>query len=62
MNELSIRLCTHEDLNLLAELNKQLIEDEQHDNKMNVEQLKERMTAFLNTDYHAYKLAIDLCL
>lgn len=61
MNELSIRLCTHEDLDLLAELNKQLIEDEQHDNKMNVEQPKERMTAFLSTDYHAYKLAIDLC-
>jgi len=55
MNELSIRICSDEDLHLLATLNKQLIEDEQHDNKMNINQLEERMKIFINTDYTAYK-------
>lgn len=41
-------------LELLATLNKQLIEDERHDNKMSIEQLKERMTDFLKTEYRAY--------
>ena len=35
-------------------MNKQLIEDEKHDNKMNVEQLKERMNIFISSDYNAY--------
>jgi hypothetical protein len=39
---------------LLAELSKQLIEDEQHDNAMTVEELKERMHLFLQADYKAY--------
>ena len=34
MNKLTIQTCSDEDLDLLALLNKQLIEDEQHDNKM----------------------------
>ena len=55
MNELILRICTDEDLQLLATFNKELIEDEQHDNKMNIEQLKERMRMFINTDYTAYK-------
>lgn len=55
MNELTVRICRDEDLNLLATLNKQLIEDEQHDNKMNIDQLKERMKTFINADYTAYK-------
>ena len=55
MNEISIQTCSQEDLDVLAVLNKHLIEDEKHDNKMNVEQLKERMRAFINTDYKAYK-------
>ena len=54
MEEIQIRVCSDEDLDLLAVLNKQLIEDEQHDNKMNVEQLRERMNGFINTDYKAY--------
>lgn len=54
MEEIQIRVCSEEDLDLLAILNKQLIEDEQHDNKMNVEQLRERMKGFINTDYEAY--------
>ena len=55
MNGLAIRICSDEDLDLLAKLNQQLIEDEQHDNKMNLDQLKERMKTFINTDYTAYK-------
>ncbi|GGD82037.1 GNAT family N-acetyltransferase [Paenibacillus nasutitermitis] len=54
MNELCIQTCSNEDLDLLAVLNKQLIEDEQYDNQMNMEQLKERMQGFINTDYNAY--------
>jgi len=54
MSDLTIRICSHEDLELLAALNKQLIEDEGHDNAMSIEQLKERMKAFINTDYYAY--------
>jgi GNAT superfamily N-acetyltransferase len=55
MNELTIQVCSHDDLDLLAILNKQLIEDEKHDNTMDVEQLKNRMKNFIETDYIAYK-------
>ena len=41
-------------MDVLAELNQQLIEDEQHDNPMSREELKERMRGFLKTDYKAY--------
>ncbi|WP_426451959.1 hypothetical protein ACP26L_07740 [Paenibacillus sp. S-38] len=58
MNKISIRICSEEDLDLLAVLNKQLIEDENHDNPMNVEQLKERMKEFISTDYKAYKFEV----
>lgn len=54
MEELTVRICLDDDLDLLAELNKQLIEDEKHDNKMDLNQLKERMKAFIHTSYKAY--------
>lgn len=54
MGELYIKECMVEDIELLAALNQQLIEDERHDNKMNIEQLKDRMTDFLKTEYKAY--------
>ncbi|MBA9086894.1 GNAT superfamily N-acetyltransferase [Fontibacillus solani] len=54
MNDLFVRICNHEDLEQLASLNKQLIEDEEHDNKMNLEQLKKRMKSFMSTGYKAY--------
>ncbi len=54
MEDLQIRIGSDEDLDLLATLNKQLIEDEQHDNPMNVEQLRERMKGFIHSDYKAY--------
>lgn len=54
MNGFTIQACSNEDLDLLAALNKQLIEDERHDNRMTVKQLKERMEGFISTDYKAY--------
>ncbi|MCM3782497.1 GNAT family N-acetyltransferase [Neobacillus mesonae] len=52
-SNLSIRICNADDLELLASLNGQLIEDEKHDNKMNIEQLRDRMKDFMDTDYAA---------
>ncbi|WP_084065009.1 GNAT family N-acetyltransferase [Paenibacillus stellifer] len=54
MNNLTIREADGSDLDLLAEMNRQLIADEQHDNSMNIGQLKERMQRFIETDYTAY--------
>ena len=49
-----IEKCSLKDVDRLAELNKQLIEDEKSDNKMNVQELRSRMEMFLQTDYSAY--------
>jgi ribosomal protein S18 acetylase RimI-like enzyme len=54
LSTLSIRICSDEDLDLLAVLNKQLIEDEQNDNSMTAKQLKERLRTFIHGDYKAY--------
>jgi len=54
MDELNLIYCSDADLDILASLNKQLIEDEQSDNKMNVAQLKERMHGFIHGEYSAY--------
>ena len=51
---MKIKTCTNKDLKLLATLNKQLIEDEKHDNKMNLKELEERMKNFIQSDYKAY--------
>ncbi|MDF2925220.1 MAG: GCN5-related N-acetyltransferase [Paenibacillaceae bacterium] len=54
METLSIEICSLDSLDLLALLNSQLIEDEQHDNSMTVEQLRARMEGFLTGPYKAY--------
>ncbi|WP_336775532.1 GNAT family N-acetyltransferase [Paenibacillus sp. MMO-58] len=54
MSELTIRIGLEADLELLAWLNKQLIEDEGHDNAMTLSELKERMKHFMGTSYKAY--------
>lgn len=54
MAELRIEVCSEEHLDILAAYNKQLIEDERHDNTMNMEQLKDRMRFFFTTGYKAY--------
>ncbi|WP_143044350.1 GNAT family N-acetyltransferase [Paenibacillus sp. CF384] len=58
-HNLTIQLCTTDDVELLAVLNKQLIEDEKHDNTMDIEQLKARMKHFIETDYRAYKFVVS---
>ncbi len=42
------------DAEILAELNKRLIEDERHPNPMNIVQLTQRLKAWLATDYICY--------
>lgn len=51
---MNIKKCTLSDISLLATFNKNLIEDEKSDNKMNLEELTNRMRNFLQTDYDAY--------
>ncbi len=51
---MDIKKCTLNDVNKLAELNKQLIEDERSDNKMDLMELSDRMRDFLKGDYCAY--------
>jgi len=48
---LNHRSANENDLELLAIWNKQLIEDEGHDNSMTVAQLRERMSEWLKGDY-----------
>jgi len=43
----------------LAVLNKQLIEDEHHDNPMTIVELEERMRGFLTGPYRAYYCIVD---
>ena len=54
-----IEKCTDQNIEKLAELNKQLIEDEMSDNTMSAEELKNRMRTFLDTDYEAYFFKIN---
>jgi len=51
--QISVIPATLADAEKLALLNKQLIEDENHDNPMTVDQLTERMSSFLSGDYSA---------
>ncbi|MFF2887326.1 GNAT family N-acetyltransferase [Paenibacillus sp. NPDC057967] len=50
---ISYRLANIEDAPLLAEMNQQLIQDEGSANPMKLNQLVERMTAFLQTEWQA---------
>jgi GNAT superfamily N-acetyltransferase len=59
MEGIILRLAMHDDLDILASMNKQLIEDEKHDNKMNAAQLKERMRGFIDGNYNAYMFMND---
>jgi len=57
--KLSWRYCAAADLGLLAEWNHQLIRDEGHRNPMTVEQLAERMRAWLAGKYQAILFSAD---
>lgn len=52
--EIDIQVCSKADIELLADLNRQLIEDEEYDVRLGIEKLKERMGGFLEDGYRAY--------
>ena len=54
-----LREATTEDLPLLAELNRQLIQDQQFPNPMSVAELEERMRGWLVAEYRAALFEID---
>lgn len=56
---MEIKKCTLEDVPQLAALNKQLIEDEKSNNPMSIEELEERMSGFLNSEYEAFFFLIE---
>ena len=56
---MNIKKCDLRDVETLALLNKQLIDDEKSDNSMNIKELEERMKSFLMTDYQAYFFEVD---
>jgi GNAT superfamily N-acetyltransferase len=51
---MEIKECSFEDIIILAEMNKYLIEDEKSNNSMDIIQIKNRMYEFLNGGYIAY--------
>lgn len=56
---MDIRKCILDDVPQLAFFNKQLIEDETSNNPMTIEELEERMTGFLKSEYDAYFFLVD---
>ncbi len=54
---LSLRSAGNSDLQILAEMNKQLMEDEKSSNPMGIRELEERMREFLESNW-----AIDLIM
>lgn len=61
VSDLRIRSADDADLEILADLNRQLIEDERHDRSagLSVEQLRTRMAEFIHSDYRAYLFERD---
>lgn len=57
--ELELRRATSSDIDRLAEMNKQLIEDEGSMNPMNLDELKQRMYEWLHSSYFADLLISD---
>ena len=51
---MEINECSFEDITILAEMNKCLIEDEKSNSSIDIIQLKNRMYEFLNSGYIAY--------
>lgn len=50
---MEIKKCSLDDCPKLAQFNKQLIEDEGHDNPMNTDELQKRMADFISGEYQA---------
>lgn len=59
MGSISARRASDDDLDALAVMNRQLIEDEGHENDMSLEQLRARMRGFVRSDYEAYVFEED---
>lgn len=53
------RIATDNDLDLLADWNRQLIRDEGHRNRMNLSQLRDRMKQWLTADYTAVVFSVS---
>lgn len=58
-NPLNIRPADTNDLDMLADFNSQLIKDEQHSNPMNVIELKQRMSNWLEREYSAMVVVVS---
>jgi ribosomal protein S18 acetylase RimI-like enzyme len=54
-----ISQATLDDIDSLAILNKFLIEDEKHPNPMNIEQLAQRMSGWLQGEYQSYLVKVE---
>ncbi|RXZ81756.1 GNAT family N-acetyltransferase [Paenibacillaceae bacterium] len=57
--ELELRKATLSDIEILAEMNRQLIEDEGSMNPMTLDELKQRMYEWLETSYNADFLILN---
>ena len=57
--DLRVRPATVADVSLLAELNRQLIQDEGHRNPMTLPELAERMRGFLAGEYRVHLFELD---
>ena len=57
--EMKITRADLSDVEKLGKMNKRLIEDERHPNKMDVQQLSERMTGWLKGEYNCYIVTED---
>lgn len=56
---MKLRAATNSDLQLLAEMNFQLIKDSGHHNPMNVKELKQRMSNWLQANYHVAIIEVN---
>ena len=51
---MNIRVCTEDDVPVLAEMNQGLIEDEKAETALTLPQLQERMRGFIRAQYTAF--------
>ena len=58
-DDLEFRFATESDVSWLAKMNRQLIQDEGHRNKMSLPELEERMSDFLRDEYEAIIVRSD---
>lgn len=59
INTLYLRQGTHNDIEILAEMNQELIQDEKSTNPMTYTELHNRMTDFLKQNWKAILLVLD---